>query len=198
MEESEKRKERLKAIGEEAAEAGDNTEEQNSIGAPLDHGLTNPFIETPSGSSGQDEPRPRFDYYTDPMLFLPTTSALRFNNHVTRHQLIMLKANITRLKERTSHEESMPFLLESVGTPLTLWVALSAHLTTTLHLIHRKLVIFPVMASLKEVELVANMDKAAPTKVLDPEPGLTEVQEEAGVDSNFTITSQWWKTHGKP
>ncbi|KAK4359149.1 hypothetical protein RND71_021378 [Anisodus tanguticus] len=61
MEESEKRKERLKAIREEAAEAADSTKEQNSIG------LTNPLIDTPSGSSGQDEPRPRFDYYTDPM-----------------------------------------------------------------------------------------------------------------------------------
>ncbi|KAJ8551116.1 hypothetical protein K7X08_000486 [Anisodus acutangulus] len=61
MEESEKRKKRLKAIREEAAEAADSTEEQNSIG------LTNPLIDTPSGSSGQDEPRPRFDYYTDPM-----------------------------------------------------------------------------------------------------------------------------------
>lgn len=67
MEESEKRKERLKAIREQAAEAGDNNEEQNSIGGPLDHGLTNPLIETPSASSRKDEPRPRFDYYTDPM-----------------------------------------------------------------------------------------------------------------------------------
>lgn len=67
MEESEKRKERLKAIREQAAEAGDNNEEQNSIGEPLDHGLTNPLIETPSASSRKDEPRPRFDYYTDPM-----------------------------------------------------------------------------------------------------------------------------------
>lgn len=32
MEESEKRKERLKAIREEAAEAGSNNEEQNSMG----------------------------------------------------------------------------------------------------------------------------------------------------------------------
>ncbi|KAG5612788.1 hypothetical protein H5410_024069 [Solanum commersonii] len=62
-----KRKERLKAIQKEAAEAGDNNEEQNSIGGPLDHGLTNPLIETLSASSGKDEPRPRFDYYTDPM-----------------------------------------------------------------------------------------------------------------------------------
>ncbi|WMV26877.1 hypothetical protein MTR67_020262 [Solanum verrucosum] len=61
------RKERLKAIRKEAAEAGDNNEEQNSIGGPLDHGLTNPLIETPSASSGKDKPRPRFDYYTDPM-----------------------------------------------------------------------------------------------------------------------------------
>lgn len=57
-------------------------------------------------------------------------------------QLVMLNATITLLKERTDHEESMPFLLESVrklvpfahhqGTPLTLWIALLAHLTTTL------------------------------------------------------------------
>ncbi|CAN4092365.1 unnamed protein product [Withania somnifera] len=67
MEESEKSKERLKAIREEAADGGDNNEQQNSIGGLLDHGLTNPLIETPSASSGKDDPRPRFDYYTDPI-----------------------------------------------------------------------------------------------------------------------------------
>lgn len=108
-------------------------------------------------------------------------------------QLIMLKANITQLKERTSHEESMPFLLGSVGklipfvhhqgTPLTLWIALLAHLTTTLRLIHRKLATFPVIAFLKEVEVevVANMDKAAPTKVQDSKAVITEVQVKARV-----------------
>ncbi|XP_059279607.1 protein SICKLE-like [Lycium ferocissimum] len=78
MEESEKRKERLKAIREEAAEAGDNAEEQNSIV----HGLANPLIESPSASSGQDEPRPRFDYYTDPMAAF---SANNKKNNVSPH-----------------------------------------------------------------------------------------------------------------
>lgn len=36
-------------------------------GGALDHGLTNLLVETSSASSGKDEPRPRFDYYTDPM-----------------------------------------------------------------------------------------------------------------------------------
>lgn len=39
--------------------------------------------------------------------------------------------------------------------------------------------------------------QVAPTKVQDSEARLTKVQEEARVDSNFTIISQWWKTHGK-
>lgn len=117
----------------------------------------------------------------------------------------MLKATITRLKEHIGHEESMPFLLESVGelipfaphrgTPL--WIALLTHLTNTLCLIHRKLVAIPAMVLLKLVELVAIMGKVAPTKVQDSEARLTKVQEEARVDSNFTIISQWWKTHGK-
>ncbi|KAL3340212.1 hypothetical protein AABB24_028705 [Solanum stoloniferum] len=81
------------------------------------------------------------------------------------------------------------------GTPL--WIALLAHLTTTLCLIHRKLVAFPAMVLVKLVELVVNMGKVAPTKVQDSEARLTKVQEEARVDSNFTIISQWWKTHGK-
>lgn len=53
------------------------------------------------------------------------------------------------------------------------------------------------MVLLKLVELVAIMGKVAPTKVQDSEARLTKVQKEARVDSNFTIISQWWKTHGK-
>lgn len=67
MEESEKRKERLKAIREEAAEAGEHNEEQNSIGGPP---WSWPYQSIDWNSFSflwEDEPRPRFDYYTDPM-----------------------------------------------------------------------------------------------------------------------------------
>lgn len=215
MEESEKRKERLKAIREEAAEGGDNNEEQNSIRGALDHGLTNPLIETPSASFGKDEPRPRFDYYTDPMAAFSANSDKNnlspqvsqpcntpprplsagspayhaqgnYNSAKRPYQPRGVNAIPLGIRRKTS-----PFCTppgnssntsdSSLGTP-----------NNTLCLSHRKLVIFPVMAFLKEVEL------AVPTKVQDPKAGLTEVQEEAGVDSSFTITSQWWKTRGKP
>ena len=63
MEESEKRRERLRAMRAEAAEADSHG---NSITPPLPtSGLTNPLTEIPS----QEGPRsaPRFDFYTDPM-----------------------------------------------------------------------------------------------------------------------------------
>lgn len=41
MEESEKRKDRMKEIRVEAVEAKDNNKEQNSIREPPDHGFTN-------------------------------------------------------------------------------------------------------------------------------------------------------------
>ncbi|KAK4374372.1 hypothetical protein RND71_005049 [Anisodus tanguticus] len=64
MEESEKRKERLKAMRMEASQSGDYNGSSNLV-----HGsLTNPLIDS---SIGQVESyamqRPRFDYYTDPM-----------------------------------------------------------------------------------------------------------------------------------
>ncbi|KAJ8561396.1 hypothetical protein K7X08_027586 [Anisodus acutangulus] len=64
MEESEKRKERLKAMRMEASQSGDYNGSSNLVNG----GLTNPLIDS---SIGQVESyamqRPRFDYYTDPM-----------------------------------------------------------------------------------------------------------------------------------
>lgn len=78
----------MKAIRVEATEAKNNYEEQNSIGRSFDRGLNNPFIETHSTFSWKDKPRPRFDYYTDPMADSSVntkrrTTVLRFYTHVT-------------------------------------------------------------------------------------------------------------------
>lgn len=61
MEESEKRRERLKAMRMEAAQGDESKDFTES------HGLSNPLIET--SSTQQEEPvgKQRFDYYTDPM-----------------------------------------------------------------------------------------------------------------------------------
>ncbi|KAM3338064.1 protein SICKLE [Capsicum galapagoense] len=77
MEESEKRKERLKAMRMEASQSGDYNESSVGYG-----GLTNPLIDSPCDkveSSGM--PRPRFDYYTDPMSAFSANK--RSNNNVT-------------------------------------------------------------------------------------------------------------------
>lgn len=62
MEESEKRRERLKAMRMEASQSGDYIE---AVGYG---GLTNPLTDSPSGKVESNAmARPRFDYYTDPM-----------------------------------------------------------------------------------------------------------------------------------
>lgn len=60
-EESEKRKERLKAMRMEASECGNYNETENQL-----QGLSNPLVESPSGQA-EFCAAPRFDYYTDPM-----------------------------------------------------------------------------------------------------------------------------------
>lgn len=61
MEESEKRRERLKAMRIEASQPGATSE----TGSQLHH-LSNPLVESPSMQTNSQE-TPRFDYYTDPM-----------------------------------------------------------------------------------------------------------------------------------
>ncbi|KAL3504878.1 hypothetical protein ACH5RR_034719 [Cinchona calisaya] len=67
MEESEKRRERLKAMRMEAAEAGVHGDAGNSVGASCS--LSNPLVEAsvPPPVHGEPTAAPRFDYYTDPM-----------------------------------------------------------------------------------------------------------------------------------
>lgn len=66
MEESEKRRERLKAMRLEASQPGVD----NVVGDPaVPHHLSNPLVETspiPALQNNSSAP-PRFDYYTDPM-----------------------------------------------------------------------------------------------------------------------------------
>ncbi|XP_011083710.1 uncharacterized protein LOC105166163 [Sesamum indicum] len=81
MEESEKRRERLKAMRIEAARAGVNTDSESS-GLPS-RGLSNPLIESETTSASPLQyTSPRFDYYTDP---LAAFSGSRRNN--TSHQV---------------------------------------------------------------------------------------------------------------
>ncbi|KAL0351890.1 UNVERIFIED_CONTAM: protein SICKLE [Sesamum calycinum] len=81
MEESEKRRERLKAMRMEAARAGVNTDSESS-GLPS-RGLSNPLIESETTSASPLQyTSPRFDYYTDPMAAF---SGSRRNN--TSHQV---------------------------------------------------------------------------------------------------------------
>lgn len=68
MDESEKRRERLKAMRMEAAEAGVHGDAGSSIGASH-NSLANPLAEASAPAPVGAEPlsAPRFDYYTDPM-----------------------------------------------------------------------------------------------------------------------------------
>lgn len=76
MEESEKRRERLKAMRMEASQSGDYNE---AVGYG---GLTNPLTDSPSGKvESYGMARPRFDYYTDPMSAFSANK--RSNNNVS-------------------------------------------------------------------------------------------------------------------
>ncbi|XP_019260411.1 PREDICTED: uncharacterized protein LOC109238416 isoform X2 [Nicotiana attenuata] len=142
MEESEKRKERLKAIREEAAEAVDNSEVQKSIGEPLGDGLINPLIESPSASQPCNTPRPRPTNAGSPAYHVQGN----YNSAKKTYQPRGVNAIPLGIRRKTS----------PICTPM-------------------------MIAFLKEVETVANIDKAAPTKVQDSEAAVTEVQDEARV-----------------
>lgn len=66
MEESEKRKERLRAMRLEAAQAEVCSNVESST---MPTSLSNPLVETPGSQSAQERTcgAPRFDFYTDPM-----------------------------------------------------------------------------------------------------------------------------------
>ncbi|PON89843.1 M-phase-specific PLK1-interacting protein-like [Trema orientale] len=67
MEESEKRRERLRAMRAEAAQAENSNSIETTPGIPCY--LSNPLIETTAAMLSQEASRatPRFDFYTDPM-----------------------------------------------------------------------------------------------------------------------------------
>lgn len=78
MDESEKRKERLKAMRMEASQSGDYNE---AVGYG---GLTNPLTDVPSGNvESCAMPRPRFDYYTDPMAAFSANKRSNNQPHVS-------------------------------------------------------------------------------------------------------------------
>ena len=71
MEESEKRRERLRAMRMEAAQA----DVVNYIETSLPNHLSNPLVESSATMMGQLAPctTPRFDYYTNPMAAFSTS-----------------------------------------------------------------------------------------------------------------------------
>lgn len=79
-EESEKRKERLKAMRMEALQAGLNSDAGNSMGVP--QSFTNPLIEPiASPSVPIDLHAPRFDFYTDPMAAFSANKRMSMVSH---------------------------------------------------------------------------------------------------------------------
>ncbi|GMN40157.1 hypothetical protein TIFTF001_009387 [Ficus carica] len=87
MEESEKRRERLRAMRAEAA----RSENSNSIEASAMPGyLSNPLVEISAAVSAQEESRrtPRFDFYTDPMAaFSGNNRRNNTNDQISSHFL---------------------------------------------------------------------------------------------------------------
>ncbi|VFQ75196.1 unnamed protein product [Cuscuta campestris] len=80
MEESEKRRERLKAMRMEADCVRGEAENSN-MGVSSGHGLANPLLsENQTSQQGVADLRPRFDYYTDPMAAYSADK--RRNNHI--------------------------------------------------------------------------------------------------------------------
>lgn len=80
MEESEKRRERLRAMRMEAAQANVGNYAETS----LPNHLSNPLVESSAAMLEQSEPctAPRFDYYTNPMAaFSATKKRGNFDNH---------------------------------------------------------------------------------------------------------------------
>lgn len=87
MEESEKRRERLRAMRAEAA----RSENSNSIEASAMPGyLSNPLVEISAAFPAQEESRrtPRFDFYTDPMAaFSGNNRRNNTNDQISSHFL---------------------------------------------------------------------------------------------------------------
>lgn len=92
-EESEKRKERLKAMRMEAVQAGPNCDAGDSMGVP--RSLTNPLIESTASPSVPIELQapPRFDFYTDPMAAFSVNKRMSKVSHQNTPDYFMSPSN---------------------------------------------------------------------------------------------------------
>ncbi|XP_059631249.1 protein SICKLE isoform X2 [Cornus florida] len=79
MEESVKRRERLKAMRMESSQAGSYNEVDDSA---ISHNLSNPLIET-SVTPPVQHAAPRFDYYTDPMAAFSSDKRSKVSNQIS-------------------------------------------------------------------------------------------------------------------
>lgn len=90
MEESEKRRERLKAMRMEAAQSGAN----NDVGISTQtQGLSNPLLE--SAATNQDPCPQRFGYYTDPMAAFSGNKRSKVSPNSTQEHLKPPSNNIS-------------------------------------------------------------------------------------------------------
>lgn len=112
MEESEKRRERLKAMRMEAAQSGGNNDCENSTQT---RGLSSPLLETTA--TNQDSCPQRFGYYTDPMAAFSANKRSKVNQNNAQEHLtppIQQKTVMTPpLPSQSMHQQQ-----ESVWSPM--------------------------------------------------------------------------------
>lgn len=89
MEESEKRRERLKAMRMEAAQSGADNEVGNSSQT---QGLPNPLLQT--AVTNQESCPQRFGYYTDPMAAFSGNKRSKVSQNITQEHLTPSSNNI--------------------------------------------------------------------------------------------------------
>lgn len=95
MEESEKRRERLKAMRMEAAQGDVNNDVKNFTES---HGLSNPLIETSATHQESSAPQ-RFDYYTDPMSAFSGNKRSKVSQNISQEHFTPPSNNIFFLRD---------------------------------------------------------------------------------------------------
>lgn len=90
MEESEKRRERLKAMRMEAAQSDANNNFENSTQT---RGLSSPLLET--STTNQDSCPQRFGYYTDPMAAFSGNKRSKVNKNSAQEHLTPSSNNMS-------------------------------------------------------------------------------------------------------
>ncbi|XP_073294215.1 protein SICKLE [Primulina huaijiensis] len=114
MEESEKRRERLKAMRMEAAKADISIDSESS--GILSHSLSNPLNENePAPSTAVQYSRPRFDYYTDPMSAFSADKRRNNFSHQVSQGYSSMPPNMTSSPQAPGNIHSQS---SSLGTPM--------------------------------------------------------------------------------